>query len=133
MRVSGSVAMLGDDAVAVVEEISSDVGCGGGGAVERVVDVGLELTAAEFPEIIGGNKGRTVEKRALAVECRYSRQPYADIAVQGRVAPVGEEVGALVRQVFASVVGAEGRDILKSGPDGHGEQLAVPYGPFGLP
>ena len=61
-----AVAVLGDHVIALVKKIGGDIRCFSGNTVERIVDVRLELAASEFPEIIGGNKERTVEQGAFA-------------------------------------------------------------------
>ncbi len=94
-RAVDTAAVLGNDAVAVVEEVCGYVGGVGSDAIEGIVELSLELATSELPKEHwwirrapnGSNRVRLLLSPGTPWQC------HADIRVEVGAAPRGEEVG----------------------------------------
>lgn len=86
-----AAAMLGDHPVAFIKIICGDIGGVGRDTVVGIIDVGLQLAAAEFPQTAGRYEKRAVEQRAVTSERRHSGQSDAYIPAQIRSTAFGKK------------------------------------------
>ena len=129
----GTFTVLGDYTVAFIKKVCGNIGRVSCNTIDRVVNIGLELTAPNFPQVVCRYEERAIEKSALAVKRWHTRQSDTDISVQSRAASVGKKVGIGYRNVFAGVVCPKCSYVLKSRHSRHCKQLTVPHKTFRLP